>query len=805
MEALVAVGLASNVLQFVDFTAKLIGISNELRNNAASSENRDHKVIATHLETLSQNISDSAKAISQTSATASPEEKALQPVADKCRELSKILLERLNKCGIQAGQNDSRFHRAKGAIKAIWNKREIEEISSRLEYFRSELILHFAFQTRKTQLDNQGRQPSRDDIQAVLDKLDDLGPVIKSAKRDINDKSNTRHPELLNSIAEARTENAQFHTQAAQQGLAGQSTVLNKLDSLQASMTTLGVGVQNIQCRQSSTIESLAQVKVENSTFLAGVTQQIPMTDDPGSFLRHALQPLLEEYSEKIIAGVKKEFRGTARYEMDNMFQRALPALDEMQHRSKATRQDRREVVDEVATKTGPDDFEQRHSPRLEGFELLDKQSHGQFDKDNLTIAYRNFWWAETSIGKLSIFIRHTIRFNAFGIPTEVYQLAAQFNPSPRWLSTGCSIIYENRTDARGNAEFGLRLKSYRVLNPDHKVWDAIRRNDVSSIQRMLLQKTISTSDRDIYGRTLLHRAVVCGYLDVCKALVQSGADINARDSRGSSPIEAATKPSNLCRNGRDIFHYLLGSSGIELDGFWLNGNTIDGMAASIQYMRADSLQQLQTDLQDWVSVCRFLDFDFNIPGERTFLEIVIGFFSILEFRTSRNYRELFDMIVEQRIGCSNSADPYDIPVASVARKIQSNLNNAYKISLISKEVSSTLSVSYRGYYTHPTNAEILNFLEYVISKGIMQRPGCIFDTYRDWSITKWFENPPWEYIWEGILEDNGFDVDWVYEEDARRQRVVTGETTAHEVDVGVDTSKVLEMKRRRGYENSDD
>ena len=76
MEALVAVGLASNVLQFVDFTAKLISISNELRNNATSSENRDYRVIATHLVTLSQNISDSAKAISEISATASPEEKA---------------------------------------------------------------------------------------------------------------------------------------------------------------------------------------------------------------------------------------------------------------------------------------------------------------------------------------------------------------------------------------------------------------------------------------------------------------------------------------------------------------------------------------------------------------------------------------------------------------------------------------------------------------------------------------------------------------------------------------------------------
>ncbi len=52
MEAIAAVGLASNVLQFFEFTTKLIRISNELRNDAASSENQDHQVIATYLEGL---------------------------------------------------------------------------------------------------------------------------------------------------------------------------------------------------------------------------------------------------------------------------------------------------------------------------------------------------------------------------------------------------------------------------------------------------------------------------------------------------------------------------------------------------------------------------------------------------------------------------------------------------------------------------------------------------------------------------------------------------------------------------------
>ncbi|KAI1462406.1 hypothetical protein F4805DRAFT_132829 [Annulohypoxylon moriforme] len=570
MEALVAVGLASNVLQFVDFTAKLIGISNELRNHAASSENRDHQVIATHLETLSQNISNSANAISQISATVSSEEKDLQPVANKCCELAKNLLKRLDTCGIQPGQNASRLQRAKGAFKAIWNKREIEEISSRLEYFRSELILYYAFQTRKTQLELSERQSSKDDIQPVLDKLDDLGPMIESVKRGVYDKYNVQHSELLGSIADAQSENVRLHTQAAHRGIEGQSTVLNRLEGLQASMTTLNVGVQDIRCQQSGTIESLAQARVENSTFLAGITQQVSLASNSSSTLQYALRPLLEEYKEKFIAEVKKEFRGTARSQMNNMFENALPALDEMQSLSTTIPPRYATVVSEAISETDRTDFGSQSSSELQNLDTVKKRSHGKFDKNSFTMIYHKRRWFVSDIGTLSLFIRDCVHFSASGTPTEVYELTAQFIPSPRWLSTGCSIIYKNRIDARGSPELGLRLQSYRVLDDNHEVWRAIGRDNISHIQDMLSQKIISTSDRNVDGRTLLHYAVSLGRLDICKALVQSGADINVHDCNGESIIVNALNPEKLWENGqsKDIIHYLL-SLGVELEDFW--------------------------------------------------------------------------------------------------------------------------------------------------------------------------------------------------------------------------------------------
>lgn len=74
MEALVAVGLSSNILQFVEFAGKLIRTASELRHNASTAENRDHAVITEDLETIAIGLRDSAQAINGASSP-SPEEK----------------------------------------------------------------------------------------------------------------------------------------------------------------------------------------------------------------------------------------------------------------------------------------------------------------------------------------------------------------------------------------------------------------------------------------------------------------------------------------------------------------------------------------------------------------------------------------------------------------------------------------------------------------------------------------------------------------------------------------------------------
>ncbi|XXH00484.1 hypothetical protein Hte_006830 [Hypoxylon texense] len=540
MEAITAVGLATNVLQFFEFTTRLIRVSNELRNNATSSENKDYQVIATHLEGLAQSIKDSAQAISQASATSSSEEKlidkGLEPVVDSCCELAKDLLGRLKKCGIQPGQNASRFQRAKVAFKAIWSKKEIEEILNRLQLLKSEINLHYIVQIKKTQLDQQVRQPTIDDIQAIGRQIDSLRPLVGNLRGSIDSNAESQHPQIMNS---------QVLSRAARQALASRIGLSGQLDNSQSSMTTMNTSLENMQSRQSETYESIARVRIQNSTFFTRATQQVPLSSDSGASFHNVIRPLFEEYFEKALTEMKKEYRTAARSQADHLLKDLLPTLHEMQS----------------------------------GCVVAQGSYLGVADED---------------------------------IP-EVYRERSELQDHPIGIQ---------------NAE-------------------------------PLARRQLGKNDR------------------------------------------------------------------------------------------------------------------------------------------------VFDEIIQQRIGFDRSADTVDIPVAMAASKVVARLREARGELLFGNGASSILSVPYRGHYAAPDVAKSLEFLEYVMSMGISSRPDSIFDTFSDTRISDMFRNGSWEHIWAEILEEHGFNADWVYKENERRKRVGAGDTSAHEVSVRIDASAVRDVRRRRGYDNS--
>ncbi|RYP63429.1 hypothetical protein DL771_009282 [Monosporascus sp. 5C6A] len=632
MEALAAVGLSSNILQLVALSAKLVRTANELRHDASTSENRDHAAIAEHLETIGNGVKASAQEIEGASAAVSPEEKALVPVAQGCSELAQDLLRRLEACGVGARQADKRLNRAKRALKCMWNRREIEEINTRLQYFRSELGLHMTYGIKQDQAQSHATQASASDIRVLRDSMQALRV-----------KSDANAAEILRSVAEVRVENSRFHAQA--------------------------------------TLAAPAALGCEAS-------------------LQHLMRSLLDEYEERFLEGVEKRFRGAARLEMANARTSLLQGMQEMQvDTAETSRHDDYHSDDEYAMADQTDATTFKEEPRLECHELQwpNRQNSERPRKENISIISKTWWGKNTSLGKLSLDIKRTVVFSDYQPATSVYNLTAHLIPSPRWLATGCSFTYQSLTDPRGKPKLELQLETYRILDRDHEVWRVIKTGDITRFRTMLNQRLVSPSDRN--------DSAFGGELDICKALVHSGADVNTEN--------------------------------------------------------------------------RYYD-----------LASVVS--------------NVFDALVRRGIGGVGQGQRPKIPVGLAAKEMVFELSETRSKGSTSTASSPNVHIPYRGYYISERSAAQFRFLEHVISTGIADEPDCIFDSYDGDSIYDWFWGYYLEGVWDEILEEHGFDPSWVREEDERRKRVVTGETSAHEVKVGVDTAEVQQVKRRRVYERED-
>lgn len=110
-------------------------------------------------------------------------------------------------------------------------------------------------------------------------------------------------------------------------------------------------------------------------------------------------------------------------------------------------------------------------------------------------------------------------------------------------------------------------------LAPSAALVAACRRGDVAQVQRMLAEG-IPVTTVDSYGYPLLHIAVRMHHSEMAEALVDSGADVNARDQNGATALYHALRwPSPSERRTRDDFVHLVtmlldrGASPADIDG----------------------------------------------------------------------------------------------------------------------------------------------------------------------------------------------------------------------------------------------
>lgn len=508
MEAVVALGLAANVVQFVDYTYKLIRTYNRLGYDAAQSRNEYNERVTIHLLPIANKVKASAQAVAY-SATAVPAEQkvqlhvlinvvderaltndvrqALQPVADGCCELANNLLQRLNAYSLRPGKKDSRVRRARVALKILWEKSEVEEMVKQLEHLRSELHLHLTFEVWQLQQESQSKQSSKDDVAAALEKASQLQESLKELRLDLNNESRNHQAEVLRAVTNLNAENSILHSDATRQILASQAAISNSIDSLK----------QGVQAQHAESTDSLARVRVRDSQFFATIrTEREGLESGIGQVMRS----LFEEYQYSLLEEIRKEYRGTARAEVQRILadlehginlRNSQTDKDQPDYTSKSRDESKSSDTKSMQLQTGEANYELENRPRSR--------------KPEISVVYQKTHNSVTRLGTFSLHIKQSVLYKPGQSALTIYTLEAHFRPSPCWLSTGCSIIYQKVSDGRGTPKFGFQFPTYRVISLSHEAWAAIEDGDLDIIQTMLLKKTISPSDRSIYGWSLLH------------------------------------------------------------------------------------------------------------------------------------------------------------------------------------------------------------------------------------------------------------------------------------------------------------
>lgn len=138
METLAAVGLVGNIVQFVDFSEKLISKSAQLRKSDkdALPENADIETVTNHLVLLSNRLKDPA--------TSTGDE--LQKLCTSCRAVAEELLAALDKVKVKGEQG--KWKSIRKTLRIICSREDIENLERRLAMFREALNSHIVVDLR---------------------------------------------------------------------------------------------------------------------------------------------------------------------------------------------------------------------------------------------------------------------------------------------------------------------------------------------------------------------------------------------------------------------------------------------------------------------------------------------------------------------------------------------------------------------------------------------------------------------------------------------------------------------------------
>jgi len=184
-----ALGVAGNIIQFLDFGLKLTSKAHEIykSTNGALSEHNDMEVLVEGLAKLTTKLEESCWM------TTGNDE--LEDICRRCTLAADELLGALKNMKLEGNKNKAKSVQA--ALKAIWKKSRVDEMKKRLEGFRDEMQLHVLVDLKYKSLctsflHNANARRCSINIQSVknserFETLDQYGKAVLAIWPDNND------------------------------------------------------------------------------------------------------------------------------------------------------------------------------------------------------------------------------------------------------------------------------------------------------------------------------------------------------------------------------------------------------------------------------------------------------------------------------------------------------------------------------------------------------------------------------------------------------------------------------------------